>query len=136
MSKHVVLPVMGVLLLLASGWAQDADQQVSVMRSLTSIPLAFTENQGQWDERVLFRANANGATMWFTTDGVYYQFTRRVSKDEADVDERPDLLHDRLSREWNSVETLIVKSSFVGANPSPRVMGAGPVGVQVQLLHR
>ncbi|MFH1374188.1 MAG: FG-GAP-like repeat-containing protein, partial [bacterium] len=42
------------------------------------MPLAFTENQGQWDEKVLFRANAGGATMWFTHDGAYYQFTRRI----------------------------------------------------------
>jgi len=43
------------------------------------MPLAFTENQGQWDEQVLFRANAGGATMWFTKSGAYYQFTRRIS---------------------------------------------------------
>jgi hypothetical protein len=50
----------------------------TVMKGLTSMPLAFTENQGQWDEKVLFRANAGGATMWFTHDGAYYQFTRRI----------------------------------------------------------
>ncbi len=37
--------------------------------------LAFTKNMGQWDERVLFRANAGGATMWFTKEGVAYKFT-------------------------------------------------------------
>jgi len=52
--------------------------QAWVTQNLTSMPLAFTENMGQWDERALFRADAGGATMWITTEGVYYQFTRRV----------------------------------------------------------
>ncbi|MFH1373197.1 MAG: SBBP repeat-containing protein [bacterium] len=50
----------------------------TVMKGLASMPLAFTENQGQWDEKVLFRANAGGATMWFSRDGAYYQFTRHI----------------------------------------------------------
>ncbi len=54
-------------------------QQGLVMERMDLMPLAFTENKGQWDERVKFRANAGGATMWFTEDGVYYQFTRRIS---------------------------------------------------------
>lgn len=47
-------------------------------RSLSSVPPAFTANQGQWDERVLFRTNAGGATTWLTSDGAYYQFRRRI----------------------------------------------------------
>ena len=46
------------------------------VQSLSRMPLAFTKNIGQWDERVLFRANAGGASMWFTKEGVTYQFTR------------------------------------------------------------
>jgi len=57
-----------------------ADQKHVVTRSLSSMPLAFTENQGQWDNQVLFRANAGGATMWFSREGVHYQFTRRIPK--------------------------------------------------------
>ena len=48
------------------------------MQTFNKIPLAFTQNNGQWDEHVLFRANAGGATMWFTKEGVTYQFTRRT----------------------------------------------------------
>jgi hypothetical protein len=33
------------------------------IRSFDKMPLSFTKNMGQWDERVLFRANAGGATM-------------------------------------------------------------------------
>jgi hypothetical protein len=43
-----------------------------------NLPPAFTENRGQWDEKVMFRANAGDATIWLTNDGIYYQFTRRT----------------------------------------------------------
>ena len=69
-----VLPA--VVMLCAS--VVPANESVSITRYLISMPLAFTENQGQWDEQVLFRANAGGATMWFTKDGAVYQFTRRI----------------------------------------------------------
>jgi hypothetical protein len=36
--------------------------------------LAFTENQGQWDERAKYRANSGGVTFWFASDGIYYQY--------------------------------------------------------------
>ncbi|MCK4856781.1 MAG: hypothetical protein KAT58_02320 [candidate division Zixibacteria bacterium] len=65
--------------------APTAVSQSLVMEQMRLHPLAFTENQGQWDDRVLFRANAGGATMWFTKNGVYYQFTRRVHQAARDV---------------------------------------------------
>ncbi len=58
--------------------AENSATKATVITGLTSMPLAFTENQGQWDEQVLFRADASGATMWFTRDGAYYQLTRRI----------------------------------------------------------
>ncbi len=69
-----------LLVTLSAGVVAKSDHaaEVTVMRNVSSMPLAFTENQGQWDEKVLFRANAGGATMWFTRDGAYYQFTRRI----------------------------------------------------------
>ena len=41
-------------------------------------PLAFTKNMGQWDEQVLFRANAGGVTTWFAAAGGYCRLTRRI----------------------------------------------------------
>ena len=55
------------------------------------MPLSFTKNMGQWDDRVLFRANAGGATLWFTRDAITYQFIRRV--DSGDLDDRRGTLH-------------------------------------------
>ena len=71
-----------VLAAVSIGFAADDSPRAkaTVITGLASMPLAFTENQGQWDEQVLFRANAGGATMWFTKNGAYYQFTRRIPR--------------------------------------------------------
>jgi len=62
------------------GRQMSTSAPLNVVTGLASMPLAFTENQGQWDDQILFRANAGGATMWFTLDGAYYQFTRRIRR--------------------------------------------------------
>ena len=101
--KHVAnaLVVLGVILLTTTGSA-TTPQSIEVTRNLTSMPLAFTENQGQWDEQVSFRAIAGGATMWFTKDGAVYQFTRRVPTNSviaSDQRERGNLMGAREARE-------------------------------------
>ncbi|MEE8578294.1 MAG: hypothetical protein V3T31_13660 [candidate division Zixibacteria bacterium] len=67
MTRTIVLFTLSVILLTASGSATSSSF-VEVTRNLTSMPLAFTANQGQWDEEVKFRANAGGATMWFAAE--------------------------------------------------------------------
>jgi len=44
------------------------------------MPLSFTQNHGQWDESILFRANAGRAIMWFAKDKASYQFTREIER--------------------------------------------------------
>jgi hypothetical protein len=93
-------------------------------QSLSSMPLAFTINKGQWPDSIGFRANSGGTTMWFTPGGAYYQFTRRVeSKDEA---RRSDLVgRDRGSfgNSTDSIETMLIKASFVGCNQNRQLSG-------------
>jgi len=92
------------------------------------MPLAFTENHGQWDDCVKFRANARGATMWYTTDGVYYQFTRRIPKDNTSLAEKQRMPCDRADIEPDSIEQLMIRASFVGANPDPAIVGHDKMG--------
>jgi len=91
MRRSVLL--LGLLLAYSTVQATTSDvtvqQQAQVTQDLESMLLAFTENQGQWDERVLYRADAGGATMWFTDEGVVYQFTRRISVGQEPCD--PDI---------------------------------------------
>ncbi len=118
--------VVGAAMLLALAPTFAADQNPLVMQKMDLMPLAFTQNNGQWADSVLYRAGANGATMWFTDGGVYYQFTRRIPKpDETSVGAggRTPVFDDRFDRGQDSLETMMIKASFVGANPNPRVAG-------------
>ena len=96
------------------------------------MQLAFTKNMGQWDDRVLFRADAGGATMWFTKDGVTYQFTRRIDTRSGAVSMpglanavRPYDPADQFSQEKDSLEQLVLTAKFVGTNPNPEIVGEG-----------
>jgi len=72
--------VLGFITAIMCGSILAANTQPTI-QSFNKMPLAFTQNNGQWDSQVLFRANAGGATMWFTKEGVTYQFTRRIDHD-------------------------------------------------------
>jgi len=111
------------------------------IQSLNKMPLAFTKNMGQWDDRVLFRANAGGATMWFTKEGVTYQFTRRIGNDNTPLNplsrgdslsfagiaqnEHIPLLRGVRGVSDTSIEQLVLTAKFIGANPNPAVIAEG-----------
>ena len=108
----------------------DSTSHAAVVQKIGAMPLTFTKNEGQWDEQVLFRANAGGAVMWHTADGVYYQFTRRIARESKTGEELDSmepysrhLPHDRFNHSSDSMETLLIKAAFVGANPAPEVAG-------------
>ena len=116
------------------------------IQSFNKMPLAFTRNMGQWDDRVLFRANAGGATMWFTKEGVTYQFTRTIGGHSSESWNPDDFgsghpreggdpgsidalsLDSRLrgnDTERDSIQQLVLTAKFVGANPNPEVFADG-----------
>ncbi|UCD62703.1 MAG: SBBP repeat-containing protein, partial [Candidatus Zixiibacteriota bacterium] len=114
MKKTLTLAVLLIVSPLVGAVSSELD--ISAKGNLTSLPLAFTENQGQWDERVMFVADAGRATMWFTAYGACYQFTR-PGDHQGGVGRNIDLSRpDRF-------QTLTIRSSFVGANPDPRMAG-------------
>jgi len=102
------------------------------IQSLNKMPLAFTKNMGQWDDRVLFRANSGGATMWFTKEGVTYQFTRRIDTRSGAVS-APGVGQNRFGFDASdprtdtrdSIEQLALTAKFLGANPNPKVIAEG-----------
>ncbi|MEE8405254.1 MAG: SBBP repeat-containing protein [candidate division Zixibacteria bacterium] len=116
--------------------AKDNPSNVQITRNIASMPLAFTANQGQWDDEVLFRANTGGATMWFSPDGAYYQFTRTIESSASQISSSyPDVTLSGQSpaegveglHEPDSVETMMIKASFVGANLNPHIIGVNMI---------
>ncbi|MEW5795213.1 MAG: SBBP repeat-containing protein [Candidatus Zixiibacteriota bacterium] len=87
----------------------------SAVSALASMPLAFTENAGQWDSQVLYRANAGDMAIWITSDGVTYQLARRSEELASGYDPGAP------GTPPASVETRLLRSVLVGANPRPGV---------------
>ncbi|RKX22472.1 MAG: hypothetical protein DRP51_02345, partial [Candidatus Zixiibacteriota bacterium] len=116
----------GLLIFSSAGFPQGNKEPVILpsdeifVDNLAITPLIFTENKGQWDSRVLFRARARGGTMWFTPGGVNYQFVREVAgiikEDGANINT------EQIDQEQN-IECLMIRASFDGANPIPVVSG-------------
>jgi len=105
-------------------------RQLLVMQRMTTMPLAFTENRGQWDSRVLFQARMHGMTIWFTRDGVYYHAVRRIPAKGDGIGEMPGIAAPRFRLHLgedmaDSVEQHVIRSSFEGANTDPSVVGEG-----------
>jgi len=73
--------------------------------SVAGAGMTFTENQGQWDAGVKFRAAVGGATIWFAENGIRYQFVRSLPE----------------------IGGRTVSVTLVGANPCPRVAGENAV---------
>jgi hypothetical protein len=114
--------------------AAFADSNPAVQK-MGSMPLSFTENKGQWDEDVKFRADVGGAIVWICRDRVVYQFLRRVEDSGAvtvlDRQSRSggnpaSMQFDRMDKynhKHDSTEQLVITARFVGANPDLQVVG-------------
>ncbi|MBN1213533.1 MAG: SBBP repeat-containing protein [candidate division Zixibacteria bacterium] len=84
--------------------------------------MTFTANQGQWNQQTLFRCDAGSALLWFTHDGVYYHFNRRLGNSEEYTARLPH----RMSEPADNppvFERLLIKSNFIAANPEPVIKG-------------
>ena len=129
--KKAILLIVLVLGLCSLLFLPKVQASQITAETLEKMPLAFTKNVGQWDERVLFRANSGGATMWLTKEGVTYQFTRRIDRSGAvSAPGLANAIHpynptNRFSQERDSVEQMILTTKFVCANPSPEVIAQG-----------
>jgi len=77
-------------------------------------PIFFTENAGQWDSNVLFRATEGNATVWLTGDGILYALSRHVGQPPEQASESGDVLRS---------EHLVFGVKFIGSNPRSEVYG-------------
>jgi hypothetical protein len=87
---------------------------------ITSKSLSFTENRGQWDAKVLFRAEAGGAVFFFCRDEVDYMFTRKT--DQLEKSPMVDI-PDKFDRVRYKREAILIKASFIGANQEAEISG-------------
>jgi len=108
------------LITLLAGFCVAGQTPLSSQSLLEQTPIAFTENQGQWDEQVLFRADARRATLWFTSEGVVHHFVRHIGTANDDP-HHPSV--ETLRHKPDSVESMTIRAIFLGANLDARVVG-------------
>ncbi len=83
----------------------------------------FIENKGQWDSRVLFRAEIPGGELFLEKTGLTYHFW--------DEEKRSELIEKMHHREGESVKDGVVQShvvrvSFIGSQDDPAVIKEKP----------
>jgi hypothetical protein len=100
------------------GAAMDAAAQTPVIPDRASPHSAYTRNMGQWPDYVLYRAATPDATLWLTSTGIYYQFTRRTESPDTNPGSHREETSGR-------VDQIIVKATFMGSDPNPEVVGEG-----------
>jgi len=131
--------VTATLIVLASISHTEARDSFAADNSLSQKKLAFTQNNGQWSNNVLFRAGSGDAILWVTKEGVAYQFARHIAGHSREGGNpgsvgrtflsdpgqagMPILLDDRY--EEDSIEQLALTAKFVGANPNVEIRGEG-----------
>jgi len=102
---------------------ENDSQKQMAMTNLSSMPLAFTENRGQWDEKAFFRADAGGAIFWFSSDEIAYVFTRDTDElIDDDMHMMPDM-PDKFDRPRYKKESLVIRAQLIGANPNAEIIG-------------
>jgi hypothetical protein len=100
-------------------------QRQAVIETLNRMPLAFTENQGQFGDRTRFRANTPQSSFFFLPGEVIYQFTRRYQDEDSYLQLDKWRIDDFQSLFVNKVERFYIKAKFIGANPNPEIVGEG-----------
>jgi hypothetical protein len=100
--------------------------KAAVMSKLALQPLCFTENCGQWDEKILFKAETGGATFWYCRDEVVFQFTRDTDKPTEDTilhgSGKPTGMPDIFNNPRYKKESMVFRARFVGANPNTEII--------------
>jgi hypothetical protein len=87
----------------------------------SALPVVFTENQGQWGSKTLFKGEIGGATFYFCRDEVAYLFIHSTEENAPAVNDKPRL-------PTYKQDGILVKAAFLGSNPDVQVLGEHRLG--------
>ncbi len=113
------------------GSLSDHSSSIGQHEQSSTSPVFFTKNMGQWPDSILYRTDAGGAVIWIAKNAIYYQFTRTIKREpEVSNSGHLSLRHSRGggnpgSPRPDSIETMLIKATFVGANPDVQVQSEG-----------
>ncbi len=107
--------------------SDSASDKESINIKLSSTALSFTQNNGQWDNNLLFQSKASGMVIWFGQDKIYYQITRTLpnrkhTQQNSDISQKH-----KYDLAPGKVESKIIHLSFIDANLNPNISGLEPI---------
>ncbi len=108
------ITITGTLLLItATLWMLSSGLYAGISSCLEDR-LYFTENCGQWDEQVLFRADgAGGLTWWIERDGFTLSYFRKDRQIEHELSPKQSLFPDDYSTELSTQRSHSLKFKFI-----------------------
>ncbi|MDB5033507.1 MAG: hypothetical protein JWQ98_748 [Chlorobi bacterium] len=93
----------------------------TVERALSSLPVVFRRNAGQWEDPILYQGRSAGANVYFMRDGLSFGYTREI-EGEDEEGEGDEGSH---GDESDASEFLVWNLTFAGMNPNARVVSEG-----------
>lgn len=99
-----------------------------ISNRLAVLPLAFTENRGQFGDRTLYKAQTGGAAFYFCHNEAVYLFVRDtdipIEENYEPYPSRRNSVH-RFRRPAYKQERSMVRVGFLGASPDVEIIGEG-----------
>ena len=124
MSRKFLLITLAVLALAFQATAATEALDPASINLNQDRPLFFTENKGQWDERVLFKADGTGGLTWFIEqDGFTILFSVPDENSEEQQIERIKQIPDPLQSAESAVNYKGHALKFKFQNALPRTAG-------------
>jgi len=83
-----ILLISALCIIVGIAFKQNTNQEIkptpqAQIRSFAHHPMMFVENQGQWDNHVLYMTRKQGMRAWLQKDGITFQFEKRKTQDHA-----------------------------------------------------
>lgn len=104
-------------------------------RRYLQLPLSFVENRGQWNDKVKFRSDLGGASVWFTADQVIFQLSRKTPGSISQVDPLDPHSNNVFSKgDVTSRQILAYSVSIEGANSGAVAVGNDSQGGKINYL--
>jgi len=80
--------------------------------------IAFVENVGQFDPQARFQAQANGATIYFSEDAIWFTLLEPPAKDPS-RDRHNAMPEGLIAEQQESRKGVNLKVNLIGSNPHP-----------------
>jgi len=95
-------------------------RNAKIMKTISGLPVNFIENKGQVNEKVKYYARHNGATIYFTNDGIVFDFIREMKSAEIRREAKGPDVRKEGERDY---QRQVVRMKLNASNASAQIIG-------------